>query len=204
MRGDSGQRGGDGRPGHQHPPREPPARADLLGDLLQDLERLLRLLLFFVFEILGRFFQHLRELFESGPRVFRRLLQALLHFLRCFGRVHPEFFSQLAKLVRCEIEFAILHRARRGFELIGLREILRDFLQTFVDTGGVEISLFELVLNVVQHLGGLLRVDLAFLKLIDDQGWYDSMVRACPDVAAPFLDREHGLISVLKKVLGDR
>jgi glycogen synthase len=42
------------------------------------------------------------------------------------------------------------------------------------------------------------------LRLIDDQKWYDSMVRACPDVAAPFLDRDHGMTSVLKKVLGTR
>jgi len=36
------------------------------------------------------------------------------------------------------------------------------------------------------------------LKLIDDPGWYQSMVAACPTVSAPFLDRQFGLTHVLK------
>ena len=39
------------------------------------------------------------------------------------------------------------------------------------------------------------------LKLIDDPAWYQSMVRACPEVAAPFLDRRYGLTHVLKALL---
>jgi glycogen(starch) synthase len=40
------------------------------------------------------------------------------------------------------------------------------------------------------------------LKLIDDPSWYESMVRACPEVARPFTDREQGLTAALQRVLG--
>lgn len=39
------------------------------------------------------------------------------------------------------------------------------------------------------------------LKLIDDPAWYESMVKACPEVSAPFIDRRYGLTHVLKAVL---
>ena len=50
-----------------------------------------------MFSIFSGFFEHLCQLFESGPRVLGSLLQALLHFLGCFGGVRAQLFGQLAK-----------------------------------------------------------------------------------------------------------
>ena len=47
-------------------------------------------------------------------------------------------------------------------------EIFGDFFQAFINAGGVEISFFELALQLIQHLLGLLSIDLAFLQLLHD------------------------------------
>ena len=39
------------------------------------------------------------------------------------------------------------------------------------------------------------------LKLISDREYYESLRRACPELAKPFYDREQGLTAVLKQVV---
>ena len=41
----------------------------------------------------------------------------------------------------------------------------------------------------------------AVMKLIGDRQYYETLSRACPEVAKPFYDREQGLTAVLKRVV---
>ena len=66
----------------------------------------------------------IRELLESGARVFGGLLQTLLHFLGRLRSVQTKLFGELAKLIRRKLELLVLHRVSGRFGFL-------RFLQVF-------------------------------------------------------------------------
>ena len=82
--------------------------------LRRAVEGVLSIFLILILQGFRRFFQLLQELFESGPRIRRSLLQALLQILVCFGRVLAELFGELSQFVSGEVELFLHHRIGCG------------------------------------------------------------------------------------------